>query len=126
MTNRTMKITFLVAEERVGSILADLADRVGGLAFEVVENLPAHKNKPKWQKKEKTKKAPKTTKEERIQMVRDALADGETKSFTYITDALKARGYPSPSTSINALKDAVEAKVITKTAPGQYKLKGGK
>lgn len=43
---RNLKISFVANEDKAGSILADLAGKVSNLDFEVVEEVPFHRNKP--------------------------------------------------------------------------------
>jgi len=43
---RHLRITFTTGEDKAGSILADLADKVSNLDFAVVEEVPFHRNKP--------------------------------------------------------------------------------
>lgn len=42
---RYLKITFTTNEDKAGSILADLSGKVSSLDFEVVEEIPFHRNK---------------------------------------------------------------------------------
>ena len=42
---RFLRITFTTGEDKAGSILADLASKVSNLDFEVVEEVPFHRNK---------------------------------------------------------------------------------
>lgn len=108
---RNLKISFIANEDKAGSILADLAGKVSNLDFEVVEEVPFHRNKPRTSKESLSPSRVGTTgknsiipgifardlagqKEVTVQQVKTILASHKLSpnSYTHAINVLKASG----------------------------------
>lgn len=107
---RQLVISFVVAENRAGSVLADLADRVQSLNFKVVEELEdPHKNRPQ--------RDPRGSVWNAFEIVYSKIG----MEFT-TKEIIKLLAPDTPKSSIYSwLSGKVNNKEVKKLGPGKYK-----
>jgi hypothetical protein len=112
---RTLRISFTVDEQAAGSVLADLADRVSNLDFNVIEEVPHTQNRPRQKSNGYAKDS--------IGWIILTATQTEAKSTAELKEAIVAGGFSAKSLN-SALYKLQDDKHVKRVGFNSYKATG--